>query len=219
MNRLQIKYCGNKSLDDLVVTSESRADYIGFIFAESKRKVDPLQLKQWLMEVDTDEKQLVGVFVNESISRILSTLSEVPLSIIQCHGTESREYLQELKEKANLPIWKVIHHTDRSINEMKHLAGIVDGYVIDSKVKGMWGGSGQTFDWSFIPEYIDEAKNQHVPCFIAGGVNRDNVGALLEFDLHGIDISSGIEENGIKDKAIIKNIEEQVTQHESSTRP
>jgi len=219
MNRLQIKYCGNKSLEDLEVTSRSNADYLGFIFAESKRKVDPTQLKQWLTEVNIGSKQLVGVFVNESISNILSTIDEVPLSIIQCHGTETREYLIELKERTSIPVWKVIHHTDISLNEMENLSGIVDGYVIDSKVKGMWGGSGQTFNWSFIPDYIEEAKNQNVPCFIAGGVNRENVGALLDFDIHGIDISSGIEEKGIKDKAIITKIEEQVTQYESSTRP
>jgi phosphoribosylanthranilate isomerase len=219
MNQLQIKYCGNKSLEDLEVTSQSNADYLGFIFAESKRKVDPTQLNQWLTEVNIGSKQLVGVFVNESISTILSTIDRVPLSVIQCHGTETREYLIELKQKASIPVWKVIHHADMSLNEMKNLSGIVDGYVIDSKVKGMWGGSGQTFDWSFIPVYIDEAKKQNVPCFIAGGVNTENVGALLDFDVLGIDISSGIEEKGIKDKVIITKIEEQVTQYDSSTRP
>jgi phosphoribosylanthranilate isomerase len=216
--KLQIKYCGNKSLADLQITSKSNADYIGIIFAESKRQVKPIELKQWLTKVDIGTKQLVGVFVNSDVTEIIETLRYVPLSIIQCHGTETSENLMEIKAATNLPVWKVIHHQEQALNEMKGLSGIADGFVIDSKVKGLWGGSGKTFDWSFIPAYVEEARLQGVPCFIAGGINLGNIEELLKHRISAIDISSGIELNDKKSVEIITKIEEQVGNYDSSSR-
>ncbi|MFC4324180.1 phosphoribosylanthranilate isomerase [Litchfieldia salsa] len=215
---LKVKYCGNKSLVDLKITASSQAQYLGFIFAKSKREVRPEDLKSWLEHVDVRSKKLVGVFVNSAIDEILSVVSKVPLSVIQCHGTESPQMLTEIKTVLNREVWKVIHHSDNSFKHMEDYSGIADAYVIDSKVKGMWGGSGEVFDWSFIPQYIKEAKRQGVPCYIAGGVNKDNLKELLTFQIDGIDLSSGIELNNIKDKEIIKKIEEQVKLYDTGSR-
>lgn len=218
MKSVQIKYCGNKTFEDFQVTVESGANYLGVIFAESKRKVEPANVSEWLTKVELHPKKLVGLFVNAPVSEIVQIALQIPLSIIQCHGTESRETLLLIKRLTKKPVWKAIHHDDHSLGKMRELAGAADGYVIDSKVKGLWGGTGKSFDWSFIPNYVGEGKKQGVPVFIAGGVNESNLVELLKYDISGIDLSSGIERNGVKNNEIIKKIEEQVKRHEASTR-
>jgi len=217
MSRIQLKYCGNKSFADFQMTASSDADYLGVIFAESKRQVKPEQVLEWLTKVNIGSKKLVGVFVNASIEEVEHAASLLPLSVIQCHGTESVENVVEIKKRVKLPIWKVIHHQEFSLEVMKRFNGKVDGFIIDSKVKGMWGGSGQMFDWSFIPDYLAEATNQGVPCIIAGGINDRNLRDLLPLNPPGIDISSGIEKDGVKNTEIIRKIEEQVKNYESTT--
>ncbi|MBD8070245.1 phosphoribosylanthranilate isomerase [Bacillus sp. PS06] len=218
MNSLHIKYCGNKTLEDLRITADSNAQYLGFIFAKSKREVDPSELRNWLTEINANSKKLVGVFVNASIEEIASVVKEVPLSIIQCHGTESPQFVDLVKQTFNKEVWKVIHHSEEAIKNMSTFNGIVDGYVIDSKAKGLWGGSGQVFDWSYIPAYVAEAKQQGVPCLIAGGINQENLDKLLTLNIDGIDISSGIEQNDKKDIDIISKIEEKVKRYDTSTK-
>lgn len=218
MMKLNLKYCGNKSLSDLRVVSKSRAKYIGFIFAESKRKVYPEELSRWLLQVDLQSKKLVGVFVNATPDEIANVVSQVPLSIIQCHGNESAEQLIEIKSIINVPIWKAIHHSDGALRLMRSLNGIVDGYVIDSKVKGMWGGTGVTFDWNRVGDYIEEAESQGVPCFIAGGITPENVSTLLQYRLKGIDLSSGIELEGNKNIVLIRELEERLGLYEARSR-
>ncbi|MBP1942148.1 phosphoribosylanthranilate isomerase [Bacillus luteolus] len=218
MMKVRLKYCGNKSLTDLQVACNSNADYIGVIFAESKRKVYAEDLSRWLVQVDLQTKELVGVFVNGTADEIANVVSRVPLSIIQCHGTESAEQLIEIKSIINLPIWKAIHHSDDALEVMRSLRGIVDGFVIDSKVKGMWGGTGITFDWNRVGDYMLEADSQGVPCFIAGGITPQNISTLLQFHPNGIDLSSGIEVDGIKNKQLVRELEERLGLYEASSR-
>jgi phosphoribosylanthranilate isomerase len=93
---------------------------------------------------------------------------------------------------------------------MRQYAGVADGYVVDSRVSGAWGGTGVAFDWSNVPFYLEEAARQAVPCFIAGGITPENVERLLAYRPYGIDISSGIEENGEKSVEKMKEIEKKV---------
>ncbi len=193
-----LKYCGNRSLQDVQLISKSKADYIGFVFAESKRKVEPKDVKRWLSVVQLETKQIVGVFVHPTVCSVASVLEHVPLSIIQCHGMETVQTVQQLKERFQLPVWKVIHHNLEAWTYMRAWKGVADGFVIDSGRKGAWGGTGISFDWRNVPHYMEEAYNQGVPCFIAGGITPDNVEQLLAYEPFGIDISSGIEENDRK---------------------
>jgi phosphoribosylanthranilate isomerase len=210
-----LKYCGHRSLEDLQTSTGSRAHYLGLIFAQSKRQVQPGEVKEWLKTVPLNGKKLVGVFVNASVAEIMHVAKEVPLSIIQCHGTETPEQIIQIKKAARLPVWKAIHHSEEALEQMKHFAGIADGYIIDSKVKGEWGGTGISFNWEFVPSYLFEAERQGVRCFIAGGVRPDNIEELLRYRPHGIDISSGIEEREKKNKRKIQWIEEKVGKYES----
>lgn len=204
-----LKYCGNHSLNDVEVTAKSKANYLGFIFAESKRCVTPSQVKKWLSRVQVSQK-LVGVFVNAPIDEIEYVCDQIPLDVIQCHGEETPSYILTLKSRCSLPVWKVIHHSKNAIQLMRQFDGLVDGYVIDSKVNGQRGGTGITFDWSSIPHYQKEANSQKVPCFIAGGINDSTITKLLQYNPMGIDLSSGIEENGQKSENIKKQFEERL---------
>lgn len=210
--RPQIKYCGNHSLEDIRSAASSHADYIGIVFAhQSKRHVDAEQVAEWLQrEPVNDHQKLVGLFVNSSVEEIQSVLQDVPLDLIQCHGTESPEWVKEIREGTGLPIWKAIHHDEHALQLMRTYEGTVSGFVIDCKVKGQWGGTGKSFDWSAVPEYTEEARRQGVPCFIAGGIQADNVADLLRYGPEGIDISSGIEKNGQKDETEIRRLEERM---------
>ncbi|MBU8907252.1 phosphoribosylanthranilate isomerase [Desertibacillus haloalkaliphilus] len=210
-----LKYCGNHSLSDLQATLESNADFIGVVFAESKRQVTADQVVEWLKEVElSPQQQLVGLFVNPSVTEIDDVLQRVPLQVIQCHGNESKELVSSIKQTFGLPVWKVIHHHKGGLEQMKSFHGVCDGFVVDSKVKGQWGGTGETFDWSSVPPYLEEGKRQGVPVFIAGGINPNNVTKLLSFHPTGIDISSGIERDGQKDKAEISRLEERLKNNE-----
>jgi phosphoribosylanthranilate isomerase len=209
-----LKYCGNRSLEDVIVSARSAANYVGFIFAKSKRQVQADEVKQWLKAVRLKDKKLVGVFVNAPISQIEAIIKEVPLSIIQCHGTETETQIYAIKERTRVPVWKVIHHSNSAVQKMKAFSGIADGYVIDTKVEGAWGGTGISFNWSYVPAYVEEAEKQGVKCFIAGGVRSENIEELLRFKPHGIDISSGIEENERKSSKKIERLEQKVREYE-----
>ncbi|OEH93446.1 phosphoribosylanthranilate isomerase [Bacillus solimangrovi] len=207
---MNIKVCGHQSLQDVETTLKTDIGYLGFIFAPSKRRVQAEQVREWIDSVDIKEKKLVGVFVNASFEEIADILKVVPLDVIQCHGTESPAYILTLKQMTNCEIWKAIHHEPSAVERMKTYENTVEGYVIDAKVSGQWGGTGQTFAWEYIPQYIEEAKRQGAECYIAGGVNVDTIDQLLTYSPSAIDIASGSETNGVKDLAKIKTIEDKV---------
>lgn len=210
---VRLKYCGNRTASDLQKSVQSKADYVGLIFAESKRRVEVEAAKQWLKCISLGDKQLVGVFVNAPIDKIIGAASQLPLAVIQCYGDETVEYIAKIKEATGLAVWKAIHHDGNALAKMKQYAGIADGYVVDSRVSGAWGGTGISFDWKNVPFYLEEAARQAAPCFIAGGITPENVEKLLSYRPYGIDISSGIEENGEKSVKKMKEIEKKVANY------
>ena len=201
MGKPELKLCGNRSLEDWESVRVSGVPYAGFIFANSVRRVTNEQVKNWLSEFPPlNDMKIVGVFVNPELEELAQTVSEVPLDILQLHGNETPAFLAKVKQMTGKTIWKVIHHGKSSLNEMRRYDGIADGYIVDTKLPGQWGGTGKRFDWDSIPSYQAEAAVQKVPLFVAGGVKVDNVQELLPYQLDGIDVSSGIESNDRKDK-------------------
>jgi phosphoribosylanthranilate isomerase len=203
---------------DLRRTADSAADFLGLIFtSESKRFVSPWDAVRWLDQVALKpSQQIVGLFVNESPDTVGKIAETVPLDLIQCHGSEMPEEVERVSGLTGLPVWKVVHHDDQSLETMRSFAGIAAGYVIDCKVKGKWGGTGNSFDWHAVPEYMAEAERQGVKCLTAGGIRPENVVELLEYRPHGIDLSSGIEENGGKSERKIRCLEERMKAYERS---
>jgi phosphoribosylanthranilate isomerase len=215
LHRPKLKYCGNRSFEDWCTVNDSKADFIGVIFAPSKRKVIPEQVKEWMRDWPLSEnKKLVGVFVHATVGQIQEVLDSIPLDIIQCHGDETALEVEEIKLRTGKSVWKAIHHDKESINKMKSFKGIADGFVIDTKTVSSWGGTGTSFDWHSIPDYIQEATEQDVICFIAGGVKPSNMRTLVRYQPSGIDISSGIEQGERKQRELINKIEKEVDCYE-----
>lgn len=206
-----LKYCGNHHLEDVNVTSQSQAKYLGFIFAKSKRQVQANQVSDWLKQLNVRQK-IVGVFVNADIDEIEQVCKIAPIDIIQCHGEETPEVLAEMKQRLKKEIWKVIHHSPQALQLMQTYSTIADGYVIDSKVGNQRGGTGVTFDWRSVPAYQQEATRQRAKCFIAGGIDPQTIKELLHYQPLGIDLSSGIETEGKKDEHKKNLLEERLFQ-------
>lgn len=215
MHRPLLKLCGNHSEHDVNVAFASSAEYIGFVFAKSKRQVTREQLKQWLRNEQNRQKRIVALFVNETIEKVQNQLEGINVDVIQCHGNEPPEYMIELKQRVKQSLWKVIHHKDDALETMKTYEGIVDGYVVDCKVGTQWGGTGVSFDWRHVPKYVEEGHRQGVPVWIAGGVNPQNVDDLLRYEPDGVDLSSGIENEGQKSLNLIRQLEERMKRNDT----
>ncbi|MGV4319901.1 phosphoribosylanthranilate isomerase [Bacillus mojavensis] len=217
MKKPALKYCGIRSLQDLRLAADSQADYLGFIFADSKRKVSTADVKKWLSQVRTG-KQIVGVFVNETMGTIARIAYELQLDVIQLHGEETPKDAEALCLLTHCEIWKALHHNSTAIQDMDRFNDCVDGFLIDSSVKGARGGTGVAFAWECVPEYQQKAEQTGKRCFIAGGVNPDTIADLLKWKPGGVDLASGIEKNGQKDVNLIRLLEERMKQYVSISK-
>lgn len=203
---VQIKYCGCQSEEDYRLLIKTHANMIGFIFAESRRKVKPSDVKVWVQK-NGRPKQLVGVFQNAANQEIINTINEVPLDTIQCHGVETVESIVELKKQTKKKVYKALPYSDQILEDIRLYGSAADAIIVDSVSKGQFGGTGVPFSWRNVPAIMKEAEQQGISCFIAGGITPDNVSLLLKFKPHGIDLSGGIEENGKKCKERIDKLE------------
>lgn len=178
-----IKICGITNLKEIQDINEVKPDYIGFVFAESKRKINADEAKKLSKALNRSIK-IVGVFRNNSEEEILNILSKVPLDVIQLHGDEDNEFINSLREKSKVEIWKAI--TVSSKNDMeKALKYEVDTLVLD----GSTPGSGNVFNWDNLKDI-----NINKRIFLAGGINENNVlEAINKVKPDGIDTSSGVE--------------------------
>lgn len=213
---MHIKYCGIQTIEDFQLAKAGLADYVGFIFySKSKRYVTPEKVQ--VMNCLGFEMKKVGVFVNEAPSEVLETAVKANLQVIQCHGNESPEELIFYKN-VGYEVWKALPHGPQTLQAMERYKGVVDGYVIDSKVKEQFGGTGVAFDWNFVPAYTNTARSYSKKCFIAGGITESNIDSLMYYHPDGIDLSSGIESDGKKDQQKIKRIERKILHDIQSSR-
>ena len=195
---VKIKICGIRRLEDIEIVNRYGPDYIGFVFAQSKRKVSHGLAKKLKDNLSSDIIS-VGVFVDAEPEEILSLFEDEIIDVAQLHGLESEEYIMQLKEKTDngLKIIKAIEiseDTDLSVYDLS----AADYLLLDSGK-----GSGKTFDWSLIRKDIKKEF------FLAGGLNSKNVTrAIDEFNPYAIDLSSSLETDGFKDENKIKEIME-----------
>ena len=184
----KIKLCGITRLCDIEVANELKPEYIGFVFAKkSKRYVAP-EVAEQLKRKLSHEIQAVGVFVDESVQQVAKLLREHVIDLAQLHGSEDDDYIRMLRELTNQPIIKAFR-----INEESDLDAIeacsADYVLLDSGA-----GCGEIFEWRLI-------KNIKRPFFLAGGLDASNANrAVHEIHPYAVDVSSGIETNGFKDK-------------------
>ncbi|MBX0318594.1 MULTISPECIES: phosphoribosylanthranilate isomerase [Shouchella] len=210
---MKLKYCGLHQQEDVEVAAASHCDYMGFVLANSKRKVALHDVAQWLATTDMSTKQTVALFVNESLDTIAQVAGSGLFDVIQLHGSETPAFLQAVKDRTHKQVWKAIHHSSSALSIMQAFAGIADGYVIDCKSAKGWGGTGESFDWKQIPSYKEEGVRQGTQVLIAGGITPENVVELARYQVDGLDVSSGIEENGKKSVAKIARLEQEAGVH------
>ena len=195
---VKIKICGLKRLEDIKIVNKYKPDFIGFVFADSKRKVTPNLARQMKQNLD-DSIQSVGVFVDAAIDEILEIHEQGIIDMAQLHGSESEDYIDELKKKSNCQL-KIINaiEMDDEKDLLEYDNSTADYLLLDSGK-----GSGKTFDWRLI------RKDLKKEFFLAGGLNYQNISrAINEFDPYAIDLSSSVETNGYKDELKIKKVME-----------
>ena len=195
---VKIKICGIKRLEDVEMVNRYKPDYIGFVFADSKRKVSHDLAKELRNNLDSDIIP-VGVFVDSPQDEILRLFDDGIIEIAQLHGSESEQYILDLKKRTNgeLKIINAIEMT-QEIDLLEYNDSNSDYLLLDSGK-----GSGKTFDWSLIRKDIKKEF------FLAGGLNSENVApAINEFNPYAIDLSSSLETDGFKDENKIKEIME-----------
>lgn len=194
----KIKICGLSRECDIDFVNIAKPDFIGFVFAEkSKRRVDfdtALKLKNQLDK----NIQAVGVFVNNDMDFVLSLVNNGIIDLIQLHGDEDENCIMSLKEKTSAKIIKAVRvKTTENILRADKLP--IDYLLLDTYTKGEYGGSGKTFDWNMIPKISK-------PYFLAGGLNSENIKSALKVGAYCLDVSSGAETDGKKDKEKIIKI-------------
>ena len=189
---MRIKICGLTRDEDIDIVNEARPDYIGFVFAKSKRQVS-VALAQYLRFRLADSIIPVGVFVNNPINEIAALFHNGTISIAQLHGDEDESYITQLKKKClineNTLQLKVIKTIKPDNFKLKNSAG-ADYYLFDSGA-----GSGKSFDWSTL-----KLKKIDKPWFLAGGININNIEQAVKLNPFAVDVSSGAEVKGIKNR-------------------
>jgi phosphoribosylanthranilate isomerase len=204
---VKIKICGMRRSEDIEMANRYKPDYIGFVFADSPRKVSYEQAKE-LSELLSDAIVPVGVFVNEHMKLIVDLFKDGIIEMAQLHGDEDEKYIRNLKDKSieeagkQIPVINAIEIKDGAdYNDelLKWRDSASDYFILDSGK-----GSGKTFDWSLIDKESEFFKNS---IFLAGGLNSENLAlAMEEFNPFAVDLSSSVETDGFKDEEKIKEI-------------
>ena len=208
----KVKMCGISKVETIPAVVEAKPDYMGLVFAPSKRQVTVDQAKTLVEELhkqytkrynngaeqsNNDEIKTVGVFVNETLDNLVSIATEANLDVVQLHGDEDEAFIQSLKERTNVEVWKAVQIRSAADAEA-WIDSRADMLLFDAYHKDERGGTGEVFDWSCLDEF-------ERPFMLAGGIDCTNVArAIRTVRPYGIDISSGIETDGVKDDEKIK---------------
>ena len=212
----KVKMCGISKVETIPAVVEAQPDYMGLVFAPSKRQVTVDQAKilvselhkqyanrynrdviQWSNDVVQEFIKTVGVFVNETLENLVTIATEVNLDAVQLHGDEDEAFIQSLKERTNVEVWKAVQIRSAADAEA-WIDSSADMLLFDAYHKDERGGTGEVFDWSCLDEF-------ERPFMLAGGIDSTNVArAIRTVRPYGIDISSGIETEGVKDNEKIK---------------
>lgn len=196
----KVKMCGISKVDTIPAIVEAKPDYMGLVFALSKRQVTVEQAKtlvealhkQCKAQNDTVSIKTVGVFVNETLDNLVTIANEANLDVVQLHGDEDEAFIQSLKERTNVEVWKAIQIRSAA-DAAAWIDSSADMLLFDAYHKDERGGTGDVFDWSCLDTF-------ERPFMLAGGIDSTNVArAIRTVRPYGIDISSGIETNGVKD--------------------
>lgn len=197
MNKVKVKICGLRRTQDVEYVNMLLPDFVGFVFAKSKRQVTAAQAAQ-LKALLAPQIKAVGVFVNAEQDFIAQLARSGTIDVIQLHGDESTEYCQSLKQLTNLPIIRAVRVKDAASVAAAN-AYPADYLLFDTYTPGQYGGTGQRFDTTLL-----DVCGVSKPYFIAGGLDAASVaGVIKNTKAFAVDVSGGVETDGFKDKTKI----------------
>lgn len=184
---VKIKLCGLTRRCDIEWANELHPDYVGFVFAGSRRRVTDGQAAQ-LRKILREDIPAVGVFVDEPIDHVAALVRQGVIQMVQLHGTEDEGFIRELRRAVSVPVIQAF--SVRSPEDIQDAGkSSADFILLDHGA----GGTGQAFDWS-LAAALDR------PYFLAGGLHPGNAAAAAELRPYAVDVSSGIETEGVKDR-------------------
>ena len=195
----KVKICGITNLGDALCAQESGADFLGFVFAQSPRRIEPEKAKEIIENISQPVK-VTALFVNEKkdvVDSVIATLGRVDL--LQFHGEETPEYCGYFTDKKIIKAFRV--KGEESISQIQGFSN-ADFVLLDGYSEKAYGGTGRGFDL----ELAVKVKKYDIPLFLSGGLNPDNVEkAILKVRPFCVDVSSGVEKSpGKKDHALVR---------------
>ena len=202
-----VKICGISDIESAIAAGAAGADYLGLMFAPSRRQITPenaLKIVEAVHQLDPHPR-IVGVFVNKPVDEVNEIADYCKLDWVQLSGDENWNYCKKIEA----PVINVFHIAPEA-RQAEISTEVWKGYsfippkqlicLLDSTVSGAYGGTGETFNWQ-----VAKAVAEKFSVMIAGGLNPDNVGELMETTRPwGVDVSSGVETDGKKDIIKIK---------------
>ena len=194
----KVKICGLQTFDDLSAVNEFLPDYVGFVFAESPRKITPSTALKLRLCLDR-RIEVIGVFVNQDTNFIVELVKNGHIDHIQLHGDEDQSFIADIREAlTHYPTCKIIKAFAVK-NSIPPLYVGID-YALYDTSSAQRGGSGTCFDWRILQNH------KPAPYFLAGGLTVHNIEkAVRLLNPYCLDVSSGVETAGIKDKEKIKD--------------
>lgn len=203
---MKVKICGLKTVADVEKVNKYLPEYIGFVFAATKRFVTDEQALTMKQALDARIKA-VGVFVDEPQEHIVSLCKRNIIDMVQLHGSETKKYIRELKQKICVPVIKAVKV--KSVSEViKLMSDEADYMLYDTYKKGEYGGTGERFSLEMLESAFENVRVQKSvikPYFVAGGLDCENVKDIInQTDCYAVDVSTGVETDGIKDEIKIK---------------
>lgn len=205
----KIKMCGLRKLEDIEAVNECKPDYAGFVFAPESRRYVTAEQAAELKDYLDPQIQAVGVFVDEAPEKVAALLNEGVIDLAQLHGSEDEEYLVKLRKLTEKPIIQAFRIRTKE-DVIRAMQSSADEILLDSGA-----GTGSTFNWEILcmdragGQAMDGEQNREkslyaeetCPYFLAGGLNPQNVTeAIRRLHPYAVDVSSGIETDGSKDR-------------------
>lgn len=203
---IRVKICGLTDGQNAAAAAKAGADYVGLVFAESRRQVTVEKAKPIIasMQLSNPVPKTVGVFVNAPVEDVLETARECKLDVVQLSGDETIEYCQQIP----LAVFKTIHIYENT-TEDELMETLEEWYsamkdknfhcLLDTGIKGAYGGTGEKFNWQLAAKAAKRYK-----IIVAGGMTPENAQqAAQDIEPWGIDVSSGVETEGKKDSVKI----------------
>lgn len=208
MVRVRVKICGVTTPRVAAVAAQAGADAIGLVFAPSRRRVS-IEEASAIIAGLPPFVAAVGVFVDMPPDEVEATARGLPLDAVQLHGDEPPEMCALLRRQG-IRVIKAVRVADRVDVDLLDRYRSVAALMLDTRVDGLAGGSGRTFDWE-----VARGLNDRYPIVLSGGLTPENIGRALDVVRpYGVDVSSGVETDGSKDPEKIRQFIERVRQWE-----